>query len=81
MKSPMEVLIFDCDGVLVDSEAIAETVLRERLAAWLPDLAIGDELRRALGMTTQAILDHLAARSAHALPDDALERIDPAIEA
>ncbi|MBZ5876137.1 MULTISPECIES: HAD family hydrolase [Chromohalobacter] len=81
MKSPMEVLIFDCDGVLVDSEAIAETVLRERLAAWLPDLAIGDELRRALGMTTQAILDHLAARSAHALPDDALERIDTAIEA
>lgn len=77
----MEMLIFDCDGVLVDSEAIAETVLRERLAAWLPDLAIGDELRRALGMTTQAILDHLAARSTHALPDEALERIDAAIEA
>lgn len=76
----MELLIFDCDGVLVDSEAIAEQVLRERLAAWLPDLHADDELRRALGMTTQAILDHLAVRSTHALPYDALERIDAAIE-
>ncbi|MDV6319677.1 HAD-IA family hydrolase [Chromohalobacter sp. HP20-39] len=76
----MELLIFDCDGVLVDSEVIAEAVLRERLADWLPDLSIGDELHHALGMTTEAILDHLAARSVHALPDDALARIDTAIE-
>ncbi len=77
----MELLIFDCDGVLVDSEAIAEAVLRERLAAWLPDLPTDDELRRALGMTTEAILGHLAERSGHVLPDDALTRIDAAIEA
>ncbi|MCK0745329.1 HAD family hydrolase [Chromohalobacter nigrandesensis] len=76
----MEMLIFDCDGVLVDSEAIAEAVLHECLTAWLPDLAIGDELRHALGMTTQAILEHLAAHSGYALPDDALTRIDAAIE-
>lgn len=76
----MELLIFDCDGVLVDSEAIAEAVLRERLAAWLPDLHAGDELSRALGMTTEAILAHLAERSGHALPGDALVRIDEAIE-
>ncbi|MCI0509131.1 HAD superfamily hydrolase (TIGR01493 family)/HAD superfamily hydrolase (TIGR01509 family) [Chromohalobacter marismortui] len=80
MTSPKELLIFDCDGVLVDSEVIAELVLRERLAAWLPDLAIGDELHRALGMTTQAILDHLCARSANALPDAALTHIEAAIE-
>ncbi|WP_244613068.1 HAD family hydrolase [Modicisalibacter radicis] len=80
MAPPMEVLIFDCDGVLVDSEAIAEAVLSERLAAWLPDLHADDELRRALGMTTEAILDHLAERSGHALPADALARIDAAIE-
>lgn len=76
----MEMLIFDCDGVLVDSEAIAESVLHECLTAWLPDLAIGDELRHALGMTTEAILEHLATHSAHALPGDALARIDTAIE-
>ncbi|KXS36756.1 MAG: HAD family hydrolase [Halomonadaceae bacterium T82-2] len=77
----MDLLIFDCDGVLVDSEAIAEGVLRERLAAWLPDLAAEHELRRALGMTTAAILEHLEGLSAHALPADALARIDAAIEA
>ncbi|WP_163650404.1 HAD-IA family hydrolase [Modicisalibacter sp. 'Wilcox'] len=77
----MDLLIFDCDGVLVDSEAIAEGVLRERLAAWLPDLAAEHELRLALGMTTAAILEHLEGLSAHRLPGDALARIDAAIEA
>lgn len=77
----MDLLIFDCDGVLVDSEAIAEGVLLERLAAWLPDLAAERELRHALGMTTAAILDHLEGLSAHRLPADALARIDAAIEA
>ncbi|MBZ9559368.1 MULTISPECIES: HAD-IA family hydrolase [unclassified Modicisalibacter] len=77
----MALLIFDCDGVLVDSESIAEGVLLERLSAWLPDLSAEDEVRHALGMTTAAILDHLQGLSAHRLPDDALARIDAAIEA
>ncbi|QEA40702.1 HAD-IA family hydrolase [Pistricoccus aurantiacus] len=77
----MEILIFDCDGVLVDSEIIAEKVLQECLADWLPDLHAEDELRQALGMTTGAILDKLARRSTHALPTNALARIERAIDA
>lgn len=76
----METLIFDCDGVLVDSECLAEGVLMERLGQWLPDLHPEQELRQALGMTTSAILAHLEQRSRYTLPSDALDRIDAAIE-
>ncbi|GGY06033.1 hydrolase [Litchfieldella qijiaojingensis] len=77
----METLIFDCDGVLVDSEAIAEDTLVRILGEWLPDLHPEEALGQALGMTTANILAHIEQRSIHALPDDALERIDTAIEA
>lgn len=76
----METLIFDCDGVLVDSESIAEAVIIQRLGEWLPDIQPAAMLRQALGMTTAAILEHIEQRSAHALPSDALLRIENAIE-
>ncbi|BBI49411.1 hypothetical protein HORIV_18320 [Vreelandella olivaria] len=77
----MRTLIFDCDGVLVDSEALAEGTLVEYLSHWLPDLNIDQELGQALGMTTAAILRHLESLSAYALPVDATEQVDTAIEA
>ncbi|MDN3526521.1 HAD family phosphatase [Halomonas sabkhae] len=76
----MEMLIFDCDGVLVDSEAIAEATLVERLATWLPDVDIHARLGEALGLTTAAILERLAAFSRHDLPADALGAMDAEIE-
>ncbi|MGC3871723.1 HAD family hydrolase [Halomonas sp. GXIMD04776] len=76
-----EILIFDCDGVLVDSEIIAERVLSECLDAWLPDLHAEAELRQVLGMTTAAILDKLARRSVHDLPQDAQGHIERTIDA
>lgn len=79
--SPTPTLIFDCDGVLVDSEAIAEATLIELLGEWLPDLHAERELRQALGMTTANILRHLEAHSRHRLPVDATRRVDIAIEA
>lgn len=77
----MRTLIFDCDGVLVDSEALAEGTLVEYLSRWLPDLNIDQALGQALGMTTGDILRHLEALSAHTLPTDATEQVDTAIEA
>ncbi|GAA0582923.1 HAD family hydrolase [Halomonas salifodinae] len=77
----METLIFDCDGVLVDSEAIAEATLVALLGEWLPDLDADTVLSQALGMTTANILRHLEELSAHRLPDDATERVDETIEA
>ncbi|MCE9683400.1 HAD family hydrolase [Halomonas alkalisoli] len=77
----METLIFDCDGVLVDSEAIAEATLVELLGEWLPDLAADTVLSQALGMTTAHILAHLEGLSSHRLPAQATERVDETIEA
>jgi HAD superfamily hydrolase (TIGR01509 family) len=77
----METLIFDCDGVLVDSETIAEATLVELLGEWLPDLDADTVLSQALGMTTANILHHLEALSDHRLPSDATERVDTTIEA
>jgi HAD superfamily hydrolase (TIGR01509 family) len=76
----MEALIFDCDGVLVDSETIAEATLVELLGDWLPDLEADTVLSQALGMTTANILRHLEPLSRHRLPDDATERVDLTIE-
>lgn len=77
----MKALIFDCDGVLVDSEALAEETLEVYLSQWLPDLDIPTLLGQALGMTTANILRYLAQRSAYQLQPDAAEQIDTAIEA
>jgi HAD superfamily hydrolase (TIGR01509 family) len=77
----MDTLIFDCDGVLVDSEAIAEATLVELLGEWLPDLDADTVLSQALGMTTAHILAHLQGLSAHRLPPAATERVDETIEA
>jgi len=77
----MAILIFDCDGVLVDSEAIAEATLVALLGEWLPDLDVDTLLSQALGMTTAHILAHLEGLSAHRLPTDATERVDETIEA
>lgn len=76
----METLIFDCDGVLVDSETIAEATLVELLGVWLPDLTAETVLRQALGMTTANILRHLEGLSRHRLPDEATARVDMTIE-
>ncbi|WP_163577380.1 HAD family hydrolase [Halomonas faecis] len=77
----METLIFDCDGVLVDSEAIAEATLVTLLGEWLPDLDADTVLSQALGMTTADILCHLEGLSVHGLPPAASERVDDTIEA
>lgn len=77
----MQALIFDCDGVLVDSEAIAEATLIKQLGVWLPDLNAEALLRQALGMTTANILLHLEAQSGYCLPSQATEHVDSIIEA
>ena len=55
-----ELVIFDCDGVLVDSEAIALDVLREALAEIGAPLTIAQIQRRFLGRSLPAVADDLA---------------------
>lgn len=58
MPHPIDALISDCDGVLVDSEVIAERVMYEALSAYALE-----ELQRLLegtfGLTSRDILDRV----------------------
>src|ERR1700733_35148 len=49
--SPVRLVIFDCDGVLIDSEALCDRVVSEELrrAGW--DLSAGECHRLFLGLT------------------------------
>jgi len=76
MPRPLQLVIFDCDGVLVDSERLA---VREEAAAlaelgWR--LSQAEVIERFMGRSqafmVQAVLDRLGGR----LPDDWQERLD-----
>lgn len=65
-------LICDCDGVLLDSESIALTVLHRQLAGYLPravvqgngqtELALHGAISERLGMMTNLLLDEINAQ-------------------
>lgn len=59
-STPRGLVIFDCDGVLVDSEAIAAAVLTETLAGLGTDIDEATVYRRFLGRSLDAVRDVLA---------------------
>ena len=63
-----ELVIFDCDGVLVDSEPIANRVLCERLAAAGLVLAQEEVMLRFVGRTRAGCLDLAAELLGRDLP-------------
>ena len=65
---PLRLVIFDCDGVIVDSEAIANRVVAEELAAegWPMSMAEAEAL--FLGMTLPDMVPVIEARLGRALP-------------
>ncbi|MEZ4278899.1 MAG: HAD family hydrolase [Myxococcota bacterium] len=65
-----ELVIFDCDGVLVDSEAIACRVEAELLTAAGFPHAFEDVRRDYLGRSSDTILRMIEERFGRRLPDD-----------
>lgn len=62
MPSPSHgLVIFDCDGVLVDSEPISIAVLTETVRRAGGDIAIEDAYKRFLGRSVGAVVAELAA--------------------
>jgi HAD superfamily hydrolase (TIGR01509 family) len=53
-----DLVIFDCDGVLVDSEILSCQCLSEALAQCGIELGEGEALDLFLGQSTQAVLQH-----------------------
>jgi HAD superfamily hydrolase (TIGR01509 family) len=56
-----DLIIFDCDGVLVDSEVLSCRCLSEVLAGYGINLGLDQALDLFLGRSTTAVLDHYEA--------------------
>ena len=66
--------VFDCDGVLVDSESIASSVESASLAEFGYEITPQEVGRRFAGLTSRAIGDVVEAETGRKLPDDFFER-------
>jgi HAD superfamily hydrolase (TIGR01509 family) len=69
-------LICDCDGVLVDSEAIADRVLFDTLSATFPGIDFRADVKSAFGQQTSRFLASLEPRHAIAMPPDFTRTIE-----
>lgn len=69
-------VIFDCDGVLVDSEAIANATLAGALTGWGYPITGPEARRRWVGRSMKSVGDDLRAELGDALPADWLEQIE-----
>jgi len=70
------VLIFDCDGVLVDSEKIYLRVLKEELEKLVPGIDLTPFLARAPGLQTSDITRQVEEAAGVVFPNDTVARID-----
>ncbi|MBL8789734.1 MAG: HAD family phosphatase [Rhizobiales bacterium] len=69
-------VIFDCDGVLIDSEEISMEVDRMLLAENGVHISEGEMHRRFVGKTFAAMVSEVEAQCGHALPADLEARKD-----
>jgi HAD superfamily hydrolase (TIGR01509 family) len=74
-------LICDCDGVLVDSEVIADRVMHETLVATFPGIAFDAIVKTAFGQKTSSFLDHVEQVFGITMPRDFVKTIDRNVEA
>jgi len=72
---PVSLVIFDCDGVLIDSEAVANRIVAEELTAlgWAVTAEECDTL--FLGMSYHDMARDLTERLGRPLPDGWLDRV------
>src|SRR5258708_35973405 len=57
----LDLIIFDCDGVLVDSEMLSCRCLSEALAGYGIDLGVDQALDLFLGRNLSAVFEHYEA--------------------
>ncbi len=70
-----ELLIFDCDGVLVDSEPIANRILVTALAEAGLELSLEDVMARYVGRSMASVVALAEAELGRPLPDEFLDRV------
>jgi HAD superfamily hydrolase (TIGR01509 family) len=75
VADPFDLVIFDCDGVLVDSERIAVRVESEFLTELGWPLREADIVERFMGGTDQYMHEAIEAELGHRLPGDWKDRL------
>ncbi len=75
----IELVIFVCDGVLIDSEPIANRVLAEQLRSVGLDMTPDEVLREFVGRTRDGCIEHAAKMLGRPLPEHFGERWDTAL--
>jgi len=73
-------LVFDCDGVIVDSEIIASAVDAELLAEVGYEITPAEVTRRFAGLTARSIGEAIALETGRPLPEDFFARTKAEIE-
>src|SRR5882724_9709360 len=73
-------ILFDCDGVLVDSEIIAATVLLRQLEAFGFTMELHPFMAQFAGMKDDEILEFISQQHQLSLPDDFIHQLEAATE-
>lgn len=76
LASPPALLILDCDGVLVDSEVLANQVFLEALRGLGLDLQLADLFERFVGRTMADCLRQVEAMLGRPVPEGFLAQLD-----
>jgi len=71
-------VIFDCDGVLVDSEPLANVSFSRALRPHGLDWSVEETMRRLMGRSLKSCVEIIEAEIGRKLPDDFLETMQAA---
>lgn len=63
-----KLVIFDCDGVLVDSEIIANRIEAQMLSKWGYKISTEDSIKKFTGMNSASVRDYVFRESGIRLP-------------
>ena len=74
-KTPVSLVIFDCDGVLIDSETVANRIVAQELSVLGWSVTTEECDRLFLGMSYHDMAQVLADRLGHPLPAGWLDRL------
>ena len=74
-RRPLELVIFDCDGVLIDSEALCNRIVAEILTADGWAMTAEECEHRFIGMSFYAMQPEIEARLGRSLGDDWVDRV------
>src|SRR6266850_543256 len=72
---PTLLVIFDCDGVLVDSEPIANASFSRALKAHGLDWSVEETMRRLMGRSLKSCVEICEAEIGRKLPDDFVDKM------